>query len=689
VTRPWQFRQAVRLAQMVLDLMVLAAAFYLAYVLRFEGTRTDFFPFAWLVPAVVLVQYVFLIGCMVPSSSWQYVSLLEVRRIGTALTGATLLLFTLVTATDRIGGIPPALAKSIPPRALLILDLALGLIGLIGMRASVRLWMEQAKRDPRRTRGIPLVPTLLIGAGSAGAATARQITADPKLGMEPVGFLDDDPNKRGLLIHGIRVLGTVAEVKKIAQTTGAKQGIITIGNPSREALHRIVDQCTKSGVVTKVIPGIRRILESKVNLSAIREVAIEDLLCREPIHLDFESIAAFINGRRILITGAGGSIGSELCRIVCRFGPTRLVLVEHTENNLFHIHRELAGDTSGVEIVPCLADICDQQRMEQIFGGQRPDMVLHAAAYKHVPMIEWNPGEAIKNNVMGTRLIAQLSHRHGVREFVMISTDKAVNPTSIMGASKRVAEIYIQALAQRSQTRFVNVRFGNVLGSAGSVIPTFKEQIARGGPVTVTHPDMRRYFMTIPEACQLVLQAATMGRGGEIFILDMGKPVKIVDLARNLIALSGFGPEEIPIQFTGMRPGEKLFEELALQDEFAQKTRHPKIFIGRLQPASLVDIDSAIEEMQALADSSDTNAILRKLKQIVPEFDCGLLNEPHHPAWTGSPALSVNGKSPSNGIEKRNKASLLLLGETIASPAGDLPTGAPRPHRNGKPLPPG
>ena len=542
----------------------------------------------------------------------------------------------LISGADHLDIVPPSVDAIIPPRGVLILNMLLGLVGLVGVRVSVRVWLERAQRNQRGIGSSAPIRTLLIGAGSAGAAAIRQISADPKLGMHPIGFLDDDPQKRGLVIHGIPVLGSVADLHVIARITGAKQAIITIGNPTSDNIRGIVDRCKESNIPTKVIPGIRNILEGNVNLGAIRDVAIDDLLNRDPVQLDLEAIAAFVNGRRILITGAGGSIGSELCRTVARFGPASIVLVEHTENNLFQIHRELTADPSGVEIIPCLADICDRTRMDQIFSVHQPEMVLHAAAYKHVPMIEWNPGEAIKNNVIGTRTIADLAHEHGVSEFVMISTDKAVNPTSIMGASKRIAEIYIQSLSQRSQTRFVAVRFGNVLGSAGSVIPTFKEQIARGGPVTVTHPEMKRYFMTIPEACQLVLQAATLGRGGEIFILDMGEPVKIVDLARNLIGLSGYRPGEIEIRFTGMRPGEKLFEELALKDEIARKTRHPKIFIGKLKPASWTQINRSVEELQDLADCREANAILRKIKQIVPEFEGGSLPTPHHAAWTGA-----------------------------------------------------
>jgi FlaA1/EpsC-like NDP-sugar epimerase len=638
VTRPWDTTQAGRLVRVLLDLAVLAMAHYLAFVLRFEGNLhvEEFSSFACSLPLLLLIQYVTLMLCKVPELSWHYVSLLEVRRIAAAMVCATAFLSVLAWSDGLIAAYVPQFGPAVPPRSIILLDLLLGFLGLMGMRVSVRVWFERFERTQRGINGIVRVPTLLIGAGRAGAEAVKQIVADPQIGIEPIGFLDDDPQKRGMVIHGTRVLGTVADAARIAGRHGAIQAVITIGNPSEENLRHIVEQCKTCGLPTKVIPGIRHILEGKVNLSAIREVAIEDLLRREPVALDLDAIAAFVNSRRILITGAGGSIGSELCRIVCRFGPASLILVEHTENNLFHIHRELSGDPSGIEVIPCLADICDATRMEQIFAAHRPEMVLHAAAYKHVPMIEWNPGEAIKNNVVGTKTIADLAHRYEVGEFVMISTDKAVNPTSIMGASKRIAEIYVQALSQRSATRFVAVRFGNVLGSAGSVIPTFKQQIARGGPVTVTHPDMKRYFMTIPEACQLVLQAATMGEGGEIFILDMGEPVKIVDLARTLIGLSGLAPGDVEIQFTGMRPGEKLYEELALKDESVKKTRHPKIFIGRLQACAWAEINRDVAALQALANCPEARTILRKLKEIVPEYEGCVSSAPKQAQWVRS-----------------------------------------------------
>jgi FlaA1/EpsC-like NDP-sugar epimerase len=621
VARPWQLPNALRWVQRALDLVVLAAAYHAAFLLRFEGSipANEVNSLRYSLPFVLLIQYAGLMGCRVPGLSWQYVSLLEVRRIVAGLALANTLLVLAACTTDLPAGLLPTSHLEMPPRGVLLIDLLVAAAGVVGLRVGVRLWMEGAAR---RQRGRPdlAVPTLLLGAGSAGAAVAREVVGHPHLGIVPLGFLDDDPKKQGLVIHGVPVLGAVADVAKVAQVSAARQALITIGNPSGENIRRILDLCKRCGLPTKIIPGLCHILSARVNLSAMREVALEDLLHREPVELDSDAIAGFVNSRTVLVSGAGGSIGSELCRLVARFGPARLVLVEHTENNLFHIHRELMRDAPAIPFVPLMADICDRPRMEQVFANYRPEVVLHAAAYKHVPMMEYNPGEAIKNNVLGTRMLADLAHASGVGEFVLISTDKAVNPTSIMGVSKRIAEMYVQALHQRSRTRFVTVRFGNVLGSAGSVVPIFKEQLARGGPITVTHPDMKRYFMTIPEACQLVLQAATMGEGGEIFILDMGEPVKIVDLARDLIRLSGLSPADVEIRFTGLRPGEKLFEELTLHDEAAQATRHPKIFIGRLRPCDWTECNRAIDELQLLADGADTAKLLQKLKALVPEF---------------------------------------------------------------------
>jgi FlaA1/EpsC-like NDP-sugar epimerase len=623
--------KAVKVA---LDFAVLSAAYYVSFLLRFDGqlapqlldgvTRS--------LACVLLIQYLCLAGCKVPQLSWQYFSLLEVRRISSALVLANGILAFCIWDVEVLTQFLPTFHLELIPRGVILIDLLLAVAGLIALRVAVRLCLDWLDREKRGTGRAVKVPTLLIGAGRAGAEVAKEIASHPELSIQPIGFLDDNPDHCGRVIHGIPVIGTVTDLAKLIRKHRAKQALITVGKPSGRHVRRILDLCKDTGIPTKIIPAIRDLLEGKLNLTAIREVAIEDLLHREPVQLDIDAIADFAKLRTILITGAGGSIGSELCRTLCRFGGARLLLVERAENNLFHIHRELTQSFASIMTIPCLADICDPVRMEQIFSMYRPDIVFHAAAHKHVPMMEWNSGEAIKNNVVGTRTIADLAHQYGVSEFVMISTDKAVYPTSVMGVSKRIAEIYIQALSQRSKTRFVVVRFGNVLGSNGSVIPIFKEQIACGGPITITHPDMKRYFMTIPEACELVLQAATMGQGGEIFILDMGEPVKIVDLARDLVRLSGVSLNDIELRFTGLRPGEKLYEELVLKDEFAQKTHHPKIFIGRIKTCKWEEIDSAIDDLQAVADSSDAATILKKLKSIVPEYQAGQPSSSAQPA---------------------------------------------------------
>ena len=369
------------------------------------------------------------------------------------------------------------------------------------------------------------------------------------------------------------------------------------------------------------MPGTYEIVGGRVNLSRIRDVAIQDLLRRDPVRLDSGVMGNIVRGKRVLITGAGGSIGAELCRQVALYGPYKLVLADRAENSLFHIHRELTLQFPDCRTTPCVADIIDATRIRQIFETHRPQLVFHAAAHKHVPMMEWNAGEAVKNNTLGTKMVADLADSFGVEQFVMVSTDKAVNPTSVMGASKRAAELYVQALSSHSDTDFVTVRFGNVLGSDGSVIPIFRKQIRDGGPVTVTHPEMKRYFMTIPEACQLVIQAAALSEGGEIFILDMGEPVRIVDLAEDLIRLSGLEPHiDIEVKFTGMRPGEKLFEELSTDHEGIGRTLHPKIFIGQYQTAELASVQEALERLREVAEGGSVESLRAVLKGLVPEY---------------------------------------------------------------------
>jgi FlaA1/EpsC-like NDP-sugar epimerase len=625
---PRFFRRSLQVA---FDLAVLSSAYWLGFLFRFEFS----IPSAWLAPSligwpyVVLIEYAMLSALGVPRYSWRYIGMRETARIALALALATGILVGLRLA------LPVVLEVAVLPYGVVCMSFFLCFVGLVGVRATRRIYGETQERK-LRSAGRKRERVLLIGAGQAGVVIAREIAARPDLALHPVGFLDDDRMKVGSHIGGLPVLGCIDQVAEIAARKRATRVLITIANAPGAQIRAITMRCRDAGLDTKIIPGIYEIVGDRVNLSRIREVAIEDLLGREQVQLDEDQLNASIRGAVVMVTGAGGSIGSELCRQVCRYAPARLVLVERFENALFEIHRELVGIYPELLIDPQIGDVTDARRMAQVFGDARPSIVFHAAAHKHVPMMEQNPGEAVKNNVGGTRLVADLADRTGVERFVLVSTDKAVNPTSVMGATKRVAEIYTQALAQRSKTRFVTVRFGNVLGSNGSVIPIFKQQIAAGGPVTVTHPDMQRYFMTIPEASQLVLQAGAMGAGGEIFILDMGEPVKIVDLARDLIRLSGFRPgEDIEIKFNGVRPGEKLFEQLATDAEHADKTKHPKIFIGRIggrigrstgRTAShtWAEVTRGLDELVALVDSGDPDRLRAALRGLVPEYTGGL-----------------------------------------------------------------
>ncbi len=605
--------------QVGLDVLMLSITYWLAWLVRFEFA----IPTSWLHvllatwPYVIALHYASLAIFRVPTLSWRYIGIGDIGRVLGALTASSALLVGVRLArpfTEYGVGIVGI------PLGVLCIHFVFGFIAIIGIRTVRRVYGE-ARDRARQIAGDERHRVLLIGAGQAGVMVAREILHRPDLGLHPVGFLDDDPAKMGMSIGGLPVLGPTSAVGVVAERKHVSRALITIANAHGQQIRRITELCRDARLDTKIIPGIYEIVGDKVNLSRIREVAIEDLLGREPVELDEDVVSASIGSRVVVVTGAGGSIGSELCRQVCRFGPAKLVLVERYENALFEIHRELTQAFPQVPIEPRVADVCDVPRMEEIFEATKPEIVFHAAAHKHVPMMEWNPGEAIKNNVGGTRAVAEVSDRHGVKRFVLISTDKAVNPTSVMGATKRVAEIYLQAFARKSACRFVIVRFGNVLGSAGSVIPIFREQIAKGGPITVTHPEMRRYFMTIPEASQLVMQAGAMGEGGEIFILDMGEPVKIVNLARDLITLSGLRPDEdIEIRFSGLRPGEKLFEELSTDTESADKTRHPKIFIGRISAQEWDAVVTGVDALLSLADGTTAERLRATIADLVPEY---------------------------------------------------------------------
>jgi len=557
---------------------------------------------------------------------WRYVGIFDLIAIARAALISTVIIVAMWYTMMQISVLRDWVGKNeylreltFVAQSLFILDFFATVLLLGSLRMVIRLYHEEF----RTVEGGRLKRFVIVGAGDAGEALLREIHRMAVEQYEVIGFIDDDPAKQGMSIHGIAVLGMVEQLPKICRERNIEEIAIAIPSATHKQLRRVIQICEGTKVRFRTVPSITDIASGKFKVSQIRDVDINDLLGREAVELDTEILEKYLAGKIILVTGAGGSIGAEMCRQVCKFGPRLLLLVEQAENPLFFINQELADIAPAVETRSIICDITDRSRVGQVFEQYRPEVVIHAAAHKHVPLMEINPGEAVKNNIIGTKCVAEAADKYGTRNFVMISTDKAVNPTSIMGSTKRLAEMYIQNLSSRAKTDFVTVRFGNVLASAGSVVPIFKNQIAQGGPLTVTHPQMQRYFMTIPEASQLVLQAAAMGHGGEIFLLDMGEPVKIVDLARELIILSGFRPgEDIEIAFTGIRPGEKLFEELSIKGEDMQPTRHPKIAIWKNKPIDRDKLNVAMEHLAEAAQRQDHSEIVAEIRKIVPEY-CG------------------------------------------------------------------
>jgi FlaA1/EpsC-like NDP-sugar epimerase len=551
---------------------------------------------------------------------WRYVSISDLLGILRASLVSTMIVVVIWFALLLH---IPAIRRALPSGITAISQgvFMADLFGTILLPAGLRLIIRLYHEGFRTTQSRRLKRFLIVGAGNAGEALLREIHRMPVLAYDVVGFIDDDPVKQGTHIHGIPVLGAVAQLPRICASRKIEEIAIAMPSATRRQLRRVIHVCDGAKIRFRTVPSITDIASGKLRVSQIRDVDINDLLGRDVVQLDLDLIRAFVRGKIILVTGAGGSIGSEMCRQIGQFEPRRLLLVEQAENPLFYIERDLHRQFSGVHTEPLICDITDRARVETIFGQFRPEVVIHAAAHKHVPLMELNPGEAVKNNVLGTQVVADAADRHGATHFVMISTDKAVNPTSIMGSSKRIAEMYIQDLARTSRTQFITVRFGNVLGSEGSVVPIFQKQIGAGGPITITHPEMKRYFMTIPEASQLVLQAATMGKGGEIFVLDMGEPVKIVDLANLLTTLSGLRPgEDIEIVFTGVRPGEKLFEELRIEGEDMQETGHPKIRIWKNIPMDRPRLRAGIAELLDIARRQEHTELTAQIRDLVPEY---------------------------------------------------------------------
>ncbi len=640
----------------LIDLFVLSVAYFCAYAARFDGApplqMIKLLVFTW--PYVVVFELLVLYVFSVPHFAWRYVSLREAQRVLVATVSSTAVLLFVRLISVPIKPHFDYMEYGLIPIGVLAVNAGLAFLGVTGVRFGRRMMVEHTHSSGLRKREVERVPTLLLGAGQAGVMIAKEIGARPDLAIQPIGFLDDDANKVGTIVHGIRVLGTSSDIDEVTRLYGVKQAIITVANATGAEIRRLARLSERAGIPVKIIPGIYELLDGNVNLTRLRDVSIEDLLRRDAIKLDTELVEGFLCGKRVLVTGAGGSIGSELCRQVARFRPASLVLVEQSEFHLFTIHQELLASHPGLELTPRICDVCDAGRLENVFVAERPEVVFHAAAHKHVPMMEWNPGEAIKNNVFGTKGVADAADRHCAQAFVLISTDKAVNPTSVMGATKRVAELYVQALSQSSSTKFVAVRFGNVLGSTGSVIPIFKAQIAAGGPVTVTHPEMTRHFMTIPEASQLVMQAAAMGEGGEIMVLDMGEPVRITELAQELIRLSGLEPgTDIEIVYSGIRPGEKLFEELSFDAEEMSKTRHHKIFVGNLKPSDLATVRACLRRLAAVVDGASRDEVRRVLGVVVPEM--------RDPDDGRAAPLFTNSEQP-EGVDERGLVSATAEG---------------------------
>ncbi len=571
----------------VLDSIIVLGSVFLSFRLVTEGLIRNIHALTVTALLSLAAYYVFSYFLNLYWRDWEYASVYEVITVVKCVSAAVIV--------STIAGI--VWFKTLVTWQFVVVLWLLLVCAVGGVRLSMRIFreyfvdsvvMENAK------------PTLIVGAGAAGTLLVRQMLMHPKMRMMPVAFVDDDPEKQRKDIYGVRILGTTKDIEKIVQHMGITKVVIAMPSLPNKKLNEVYDIARKTGAECVILPNIDEVMSGNLHVQQLRNVEIEDLLGRDPVELDQTLIEKQLRGKRILVTGAGGSIGSEICRQVSSFRPKELIILGHGENSIYQLNMELLGKyAEHFRITPVIADVQDRKRIFEVMEKYRPDVVYHAAAHKHVPLMEINPREAVKNNILGTRNVAEAANHAKVKTFVMISTDKAVNPPNIMGATKRLCEMIVQDMATKSDsTKYVAVRFGNVLGSRGSVIPLFKKQIAKGGPITVTHPDIVRYFMTIPEAAQLVIQAGSLARGGEIFVLDMGKPVRIVDLAKNLIRLSGYSEDDIEIKFTGLRPGEKMYEELLNEGEINPKQIFPKIHIGIADNSKIDRVYDFIEKFE-------------------------------------------------------------------------------------------
>ncbi len=608
----WHSVEWLRLLQICIDTLIISFALAAAFLIRFDGKLSPEYLSQLMVFMPVLVPLRLAANgiCGVYRRLWRYTGLTEVVELALATVSVTTILMIL----RALGNLPVDGHQL--SYGIILTEPALVFLLLATARVSRRMQTEHEQR--RHWRQPVKRRALVVGAGDAGQMVVKELRHRADVGVDVVGFVDDDPAKVKKRIGNLTVFGTTKNLAKFVEELFVDQVIIAIPSADPAEIRRIVDICRVCEVETRILPGLFELIDGRVSVSQLREVSLEDLLGREPIDLDSSLISEYIQGKRVLVTGAGGSIGSELCRQIMRFEPEELILLGRGENSIFSIHQELKRRPEPVVLTPVIADIRDPHRMANIFSKHRPHVVFHAAAHKHVPLMELNVSEAITNNVGGSRNLARLSDEFGVDRFVLVSSDKAVNPTSVMGATKRIAELVVQDMARRSKTNFVAVRFGNVLASRGSVIPIWRGQIAAGGPVTVTHPEATRYFMLIPEAVQLILQAGAIGDPGDIFVLDMGRPIKILDLAKDLIKLSGLRlGQDIAIEFVGLRQGEKLHEELLTAEEGLTQTSYRKIFVGKPQ---VIDPDLLNLELQTIfrsAQADDEQSMRRSLDTII------------------------------------------------------------------------
>ncbi|MFA5160162.1 MAG: nucleoside-diphosphate sugar epimerase/dehydratase [Candidatus Omnitrophota bacterium] len=591
------------------DAAVIVFSYVVAYFIRFDGIP----PVSYLemmsrtLPFVLIVRLAALFYFKLNTSMWEYASVKDLIQIIKAVTVSSVFIVAITMVTDTGH-----------PRSIFIIDWLFLTIALSGERFIIRLTRPlrwKMKHSPRHR-----IKVLVVGAGDAGEMLLREIIYQYGNHYEAVGLIDDEPKKYGKRIHGVKVLGTRKDITAIVNEHGVEEIIIAIPSASGEAIRGIIESCTIRDVRVKIVPGLQKILNGNLEIK-IRDVSPEDLLGRETVRVNLAEIRSYIKGRRVLVTGASGSIGSELSRQIAGFSPSKLMLLDHNENDIYFLEIELKRLYPGLAIHPILGDVRDISLLKKIFSKLRPQLVFHAAAFKHVPLMEASPAAAVKNNVISTRNLIYASSHYGVERFVFISSDKAVNASSVMGVTKRIGEMMLQARSKKSGTKFMAVRFGNVLGSKGSVVPLFKQQIERGGPVTVTHPDMKRYFMSAKEAVQLVLQAGAFGKGGEVFVLDMGEQIKIADLANNLIFLSGLTPDkDIKVDFIGLRPGEKLYEELLLDAEKDKVTKNDKIYINQPKEFNSFTLMRNIRELEKLANLMENKKIVQKIREMVPSY---------------------------------------------------------------------